>query len=285
MPKIAFATYSELPYLTDNDKLLIPYFEEYGYKVTPEIWDNPSIDWQQYDLVLIRSTWDYYLKPEKFKTWVSQFIDAKTKLLNAPEIILKNSHKFYLKELKEQGINIIPTIFSSDNINLEDLKKWKKVVIKPAVSAGSHETEVFETETLTSEILDSKIKKGDWLIQPFLNEIQKAGEISMIFFNGNFSHAIQKVPKVGDFRVQKQFGAKYLKFEPSKELLLKAKNIVEISGKESNYARVDGVITQNGFLLMEIEMIEPDLFFDIYPDAAHIFCKEIVALLIQNPKE
>ncbi|WP_255068810.1 RimK family alpha-L-glutamate ligase [Lacihabitans sp. LS3-19] len=285
MPKIAFATYTELPNLTENDKLLIPHFEEKGFIVTAEIWDNPASDWEQYDIVLIRSTWDYYLKPEKFQSWVSLFIDSKTKLLNAPEIILKNSHKFYLKELKELGVNIIPTIFSSENINLEDLKKWKKVVIKPAVSAGSHETEVFETETLTSEILDSKIGEGDWLIQPFLEEIQNAGEISMIFFNGNFSHAIQKVPKVGDFRVQKQYGAKYLKFEPSKDLLLIAKNIVEISGKGSTYARVDGVMTQNGFLLMEIEMIEPDLFFDLYPDAAYIFCQEIVALPFQNPKE
>lgn len=126
MPKIAFATYSELPNLTENDKLLIPHFEENGFIVTPEIWDNPASNWEQYDLVLIRSTWDYYMKPEKFKTWVSQFIDSKTKLLNAPEIILKNSHKFYLKELKEQGVNIIPTIFSSENINLDVLKNGKK---------------------------------------------------------------------------------------------------------------------------------------------------------------
>ena len=154
-----------------------------------------------------------------------------------------------------------------------------------AVAAGSHETEVFETGTLTSEVLDSKISEGDWLIQPFLDEIQKAGEISIIFFNGNFSHAIEKVPKEGDFRVQKQFGAQYLKFEPSKELLLIAKNIVEISGKYSTYARVDGVMTKNGFLLMEIEMIEPDLFFDLYPNAAYKFCQEIVALPIQNLKE
>ena len=262
MPKIAFATYSELPNLSENDRLLIPFFQEKGYEIIPEIWDNPETNWEQYDAVLIRSTWDYYLNPEKFKSWVSTFINSKTKLFNAPEIILKNSHKFYLKELFDQGVNIIPTIFSSENVKANDLTKWEKVVIKPAVSAGSHETEVFETAAITQEILDAKIAKGDWLIQPFLEEIQDAGEISMLFFGGKFSHAIQKVPKSGDFRVQKQFGAQYLKFSPSNELLSIAITIVEIAGKESTYARVDGVMTKNGFLLMEVEMIEPDLFFE-----------------------
>ena len=279
MPKIAFATYSELPNLSENDRLLIPYFEEKGFDVSSEIWDNIDINWEQYDAVLIRSTWDYYLKPDKFKDWVSQFLNSKTKLFNSPEIILKNSHKLYLKELFDQGVNIIPTIFSSENVKANDLTKWKKVVIKPAISAGSHETEVFETAAITQEILDAKIAKGDWLIQPFLEEIQDAGEISMLFFGGKFSHAIQKVPKSGDFRVQKQFGAQYLKFSPSNELLSIAKTIVEIAGKESTYARVDGVMTKNGFLLMEIEMIEPDLFFEYATNGPNKFMEALLEKL------
>lgn len=277
MPKIAIATYEKLPDLTENDRLLIPILIEKGFEVNAEIWDNPEVDWSSYDIVLIRSTWDYYLKPDVFKNWVSQFINSKAKLINSAEIVLKNSHKFYLKELSDKGVSIIPTLFSSEKIELETLNKWKKVVIKPAVSAGSHETEIFETARLTQEILDNKICKGDWLIQPFLEEIKEAGEISMLFFGGNFSHAIQKVPKSGDFRVQKQFGANYLKFEPSNELLNIAKNIVEITGKESTYARIDGVMTQNGFLLMEVEMIEPDLFFEHAPEGPNRFVEAVMA--------
>ncbi|MCF8323548.1 MAG: hypothetical protein K9I84_01215, partial [Leadbetterella sp.] len=238
MPKIAIATYDKLPDLTFNDQLLIPIFRENGYTVSPEIWDNSEVDWSSYDIVLIRSTWDYYLKPVEFKNWISQFINSKTRLINSAEMVLKNSHKFYLKELANQGVSIIPTIFSSEKIELEKLKIWEKIVIKPAVSAGSHETEIFEVKTLTQEVLDNKTRTGDWLVQPFLEEIKDAGEISMLFFGGNFSHAIQKVPKSGDFRVQKQFGAQYLKFEPSTTLLSIANNIVEIAGKESIYARI-----------------------------------------------
>ena len=276
MPKIAFATYSELPNLTENDRLLIPIFEANGYAVYAEIWDNPSVDWTIYDAVLIRSTWDYYLKPLAFQNWISKFQTSKTKLFNSPEIILKNSHKFYLKELNEKGVAIIPTLFSSEKIELETLRKWEKVVIKPAVSAGSHETAIFETATLTQEIFDSKISYGDWLIQPFLSEIQDAGELSMMFFGGQFSHAIQKVPKSGDFRVQKQFGAKYLKFEPNEAIIAVAANIVEIAGKESVYARVDGIMTKNGFLLMEVEMIEPDLFFEYASDGPARFVEVVL---------
>lgn len=276
MPKIAFATCSELPNLTENDRLLIPIFEANGYTISAEIWDNSEVDWAIYDVVLIRSTWDYYLKPEEFKNWISKFVNSRTQLINSPEIVMKNSHKFYLKELSENGIGIIPTIFSSEKIELETLKKWEKVVIKPAVSAGSHETEIFETSTLSQETFDQKLSTGDWLIQPFLSEIQDAGEISMIFFGGKFSHAIQKVPKSGDFRVQKQFGAKYLKFEPNAELIDVAANIVEIAGKESIYARVDGILIKNEFLLMEIEMIEPDLFFEHAPDGPNKFVEDVL---------
>jgi glutathione synthase/RimK-type ligase-like ATP-grasp enzyme len=276
MPKIAVATYDKLPDLTFNDQLLIPIFRENGYTVSPEIWDNSEVDWSSFDIVLIRSTWDYYLKPVKFKNWISQFINSKTRLINSAEMVLKNSHKFYLKELAEKGVNIIPTVFSSEKIELEKLKMWEKIVIKPAVSAGSHETEIFEVNMLTQEVLDNKTRTGDWLVQPFLEEIKDAGEISMLFFGGNFSHAIQKVPKSGDFRVQKQFGAQYLKFEPSTTLLSIAKNIVEIAGKESVYARIDGVMTQNGFLLMEVEMIEPDLFFEHTLDGPNRFVEAVL---------
>ncbi len=276
MPKIAVATYDKLPDLTFNDQLLIPIFRENGYTVSPEIWDNSEVDWSSFDIVLIRSTWDYYLKPVEFKNWISQFINSKTRLINSAEMVLKNSHKFYLKELENKGVSIIPTIFSSEKIELEKLKMWEKIVIKPAVSAGSHETEIFEVNMLTQEVLDNKTRTGDWLVQPFLEEIKDAGEISMLFFGGNFSHAIQKVPKSGDFRVQKQFGAQYLKFEPSTTLLSIAKNIVEIAGKESVYARIDGVMTQNGFLLMEVEMIEPDLFFEHTLDGPNRFVEAVL---------
>ncbi len=262
MPKIAFATYSSLPGLSDNDRLLLPIFKENGFEIKAEIWDDESVDWLKYDAIIIRSTWDYFLKPEKFLSWISKFKNSKTLLFNSPEVILNNTHKFYLKSLQQKGVSIIPTWFSSQKILVEELKGIQKVVIKPAVSAGSYETEIFETKLLTQETLDKKIKKGDWLIQPFLSQIKKNGELSLIFFGGEYSHSIKKIPKKGDFRVQKQFGATYNHFEPDLKLIEKAKNIVQLAAENTLYARVDGLEIENEFLLMEIEMIEPDLFFE-----------------------
>lgn len=262
MPKIAFATHSELPNLSDNDKLLIPIFNLNGFEVGAEIWDDENVDWFKYDAVIIRSTWDYFLKLQEFLTWISSFKNSKTLLFNSPEVIINNTHKFYLKSLQQKGISIIPTWFSSQKILIENMKGTQKVVLKPAVSGGSFKTEVFETKLLTQEILDKKIGKGDWLVQPFLSQIIDNGELSLIFFGGEYSYCIQKIPKKGDFRVQKQFGATYNHFEPDVDLIDKAKNIIHLAGKNTLYARVDGLLIENEFLLMEVEMIEPDLFFE-----------------------
>jgi len=273
MPKIAFATYYEFPNLTENDKLLIPIFNEYGYEITAEVWDDEKVDWEKYDAVIIRSTWDYFLKFDVFSIWISSFIGSSTKLLNSPTIVLENANKFYLKKLQEKGITIIPTWFSCDDISFEHLNKYERIVIKPAISAGSHKTEVLDTQMLSKEVFDAKISTDDWLVQPFIKAIEKDGEISLVFIAGKFSHAVRKTPQEGDFRVQKQFGGKYEKFEPSESLIAKAKNIVHVAAANALYARVDGLIVDNEFLLMEIEMIEPDLFFEFAENGPQNFVK------------
>jgi glutathione synthase/RimK-type ligase-like ATP-grasp enzyme len=279
MPKIAFATYYEFPNLTENDKLLIPIFNEYGYEITAEVWDDEKVDWEKYDAVIIRSTWDYFLKFDVFSIWISSFIGSSTKLLNSPTIVLENANKFYLKKLQEKGITIIPTWFSCDDISFEHLNKYERIVIKPAISAGSHKTEVLDTQMLSKEVFDAKISTDDWLVQPFIKAIEKDGEISLVFIAGKFSHAVRKTPQEGDFRVQKQFGGKYEKFEPSESLIAKAKNIVHVAAENALYARVDGLIVNNDFLLMEIEMVEPDLFFEFTDNGARNFVERTLECL------
>ncbi len=271
MPKIALATYYEFPNLTENDKLLIPIFNEYGYEISAEIWDDEKVDWKKYDAVVIRSTWDYFLKFNEFSFWVSSFIDSSTKLLNSPSIVLENANKFYLKKLQEKGISIIPTWFSCDDITFEHVNKYDRIVIKPAISAGSHNTEIFDTQMLSKEVFDAKMSTDEWLVQPFISAIEKEGEISLVFIGGKYSHAVRKTPQEGDFRVQKQFGGKYEKYEPSESLIAIANNIVHVAAENALYARVDGLIVNDDFLLMEIEMVEPDLFFEFTENGSQNF--------------
>jgi glutathione synthase/RimK-type ligase-like ATP-grasp enzyme len=266
MPNIALLTCQRLPDLFETDQTLIPLFKQRGIYAEAAIWNDPSIDWKKYDALVIRNTWDYYTQSNAFLNWLKQIRDSEILMLNPAEVVLQNIHKFYLRDFEQQGIRIIPTIFSDyrEPAQLHALKqkRWEKVVIKPAISAGSYQTKVYDVSELTQQTLNELHSNNDWLIQPFLLEIEQ-GELSMIFFNGRYSHAAIKKPKDGDFRVQRQYGGQYQLFNPDPTLLATAEKIISQIPQQLLYARVDGVMINNEFHLMELELIEPDLYFEL----------------------
>jgi glutathione synthase/RimK-type ligase-like ATP-grasp enzyme len=142
---------------------------------------------------------------------------------------------------------------------------WEKIVIKPAFSAGSYLTKLIDQSELESiqEAFKEHFETKDFLLQEFRPEIKKLGEISFIFFNGKFSHAVNKKPVENDFRVQIQYGGKYTLVQPNADLLRQAELVVSKIPEKLLYARVDGIVIKNKLHLMEIELIEPDLYFDI----------------------
>lgn len=279
--KIALATCGRLPEMSDSDKKLIPEFAKYNIEAIPAIWDDPEIIWTDFDAVIIRNTWDYYTKFPQFVKWLDTLEDKEVKVLNDLKIIRKNSHKFYLKDIIEEGFRVIPTLFLNNNseISDDDLLKYQKMVLKPAVSAGSYKTEILTEGDLNSENIRSKTIDGDWLLQPFLPEIQTEGEISMIFFGNEYSHSIIKKPNEGDFRVQKQFGGKYLPYSPCPELLTELNPVFKVFGEEFLFGRIDGVMLGGKFHIMEIEMLEPDLYFDFFPEKVALFCEKAVEMI------
>lgn len=266
MATIALLTCQRLPNLFETDQTLIPLFKERGINAEAAIWSDPTIDWKKYDALVIRNTWDYYTQSNAFLTWLKQIRDSNVPMLNPADVVLQNIHKFYLRDFQQHGIRIIPTIFSDyrDPVKLDTLKltQWKTVVIKPAISAGSYQTKTYQVDELTQQQLDEIQTDNDWLIQPFLPEIEQ-GELSIIFFNGKFSHAAIKKPRAGEFRVQRQYGGQYQLFQPDARLLAVAQNVISQIPQELLYARVDGVMINNEFHLMELELIEPDLYFEL----------------------
>ena len=173
-----------------------------------------------------------------------------------------------MKDLQSSGIAIIPTVFVPKNTtcNLENVipSHWEKVIIKPAVSGGAYLTRLFDVSEIASvtEEYNPIMAERDVLIQPFMPEIQEQGELSLLFFGGEFSHAVLKTPIAGEYRVQNQFGGNYRAIEVSEELIATAAHIIAAFGGALVYARVDGIISDGRFLLMELELIEPDLYFD-----------------------
>jgi glutathione synthase/RimK-type ligase-like ATP-grasp enzyme len=280
MQKIGLVTCEKHPNGIPSEINLPSEFKEKGINAEFVVWSDASIDWKSYDNLIIRSTWDYYTREAEFRAWLKKIIELGVPLFNPPVVIFDNMHKFYLREFANAGIKIIPTIFSDEKDVIEKIEAmlWNKIVIKPAVSAGSYLTEVFEFRPENHLSILNKIKPGDWLIQPFLNEIEE-GEISMIFFNKKFSHSIKKKPAEGDFRIQRQFGGQYQAYFPNEELLKIAANIVNHVTETLLYARVDGLMINNEFHLMELEMIEPDLYFEFSEEYLNRYIEAYLEIL------
>jgi glutathione synthase/RimK-type ligase-like ATP-grasp enzyme len=283
--KIAILTCDQLPNLNVADQPLIEELAKHDIAASPMVWDNPNTNWSDFAYLIFRNTWDYFEKETQFNSWLDHIEKSGIKTLNSIKVIKQNKHKFYLREMEKQGVRILPTIFieKTDNLNLKDLlpSHWKKAVIKPAFSAGSYLTEVFKTTE--SDQINSKYKviaaEKDLLLQEFMPEIQTLGETSFIFFNKNFSHAVNKKPADGDFRIQVQFGGKYTLINPDKELIGQAQKVVDLFDENLLYARVDGIIINNQLHLMEVECIEPDLYLNLSEGALARFSKSIVEQL------
>lgn len=283
--KIALLTCEKLPDLNPEDQKLIPALAKHTIEAKAVIWSDKTINWADFDYLIFRNTWDYFEKEAEFTIWLDQIVQLGIKTLNPIEVIKQNIHKFYLRKIEKQGILILSTVFidKTDNLNLEKLipSHWKKAVIKPAFSAGSYLTEVFEVSDIANinERYAAIAPQKELLLQEFMPQIQTLGETSFIFFNKKFSHAVNKKPVDGDFRVQSQFGGKYSLVQPSQAIIEKALKIVHTFQDNLLYARVDAIVIDNELHLMEIECIEPDLYFNLSDGSLERFVTAIVELI------
>ncbi len=283
--KIGLLTCAKLPQLTPEDQLLIPEFAQHNITAVAAIWDDKTIHWNDFDYLIFRNTWDYFEKEIEFNSWLHHLEQLGIKTLNSIDIIKNNKHKFYLREMEKQGVKIIPTLFldKTSQLNLVEMmpSHWKKIVIKPAFSAGSYQTAVFEINDVVQINTQYKTiaSEKELLLQKFMPEIQTEGETSFIFFNKKFSHAVNKKPVDGDFRIQSQFGGKYTLIAPTKELIHKAQTIVNTFPENLLYARVDGIIIENELHLMEVECIEPDLYFNLSEGSLTRYVNAVLELI------
>lgn len=275
--KLAIATCSKEPHLATSDKPLPGLFAEHGITAEPAIWNDASIDWQQYDGVLIRSVWDYHLHTAEFNWWLNLLEEKKLFTLNPVATIRQNQNKFYLKQLQQKGVDIIPTLFinKTDTLDLSAVKTqgWHTAVIKPAVSASAYLTRMFRATELNAVEQEFKAvaAERELLVQPFIEEINTQGEISLLYFNRSYSHAVIKKPGAGDFRVQKEYGGVTEPYSADTTTIKTADAILRHIKGDLLYARVDGVIINNRFVLMELELIEPFLFLDYKTGAMQQF--------------
>lgn len=280
--RLAFATYSAQPDGEADDRYLVDALAREGVTTESRAWNDPAVHWPSYDAVVLRSTWDYFLQPSRFAEWLDARDADGTRVLNPTSVARWNMDKRYLRELAAAGVAVVPTHFAEPGVAPDlaavmDARGWTEVVVKPAISGGAHETwRAARADAAAQQPrVEALADHSAVLVQPFLREIATEGEWSLLFFGGEYSHAARKRPRAGEFRVQKQFGGEYTAGvapagapAAAARVLEAARSLAGTEGAALPYARVDGCMVDGQFLLMELEVIEPALFFTQHPPAA-----------------
>nr|WP_321234127.1 hypothetical protein [uncultured Psychroserpens sp.] len=265
-----------------EDRLVYHALEQVGLKTLRLAWDDMFFDWSSTKTVLFRSTWDYFDRFPEFSEWLEQ-VSKQTTLLNSEAIIRWNIDKHYLLDLQEKGIHIAESHFIEKNAKvtlaqLHDILNWNETVLKPCVSGAARHTYKLNASNLEKHetIFQELITNESMMLQPFQFNIVSKGEISMMVFNGTFTHAILKKAKAGDFRVQDDFGGSIQDYRPSKDEIAFAEASVKACSELPIYARVDIFEDNNGEIaLSELELIEPELWFRHHKAAALMLAKGV----------
>jgi hypothetical protein len=269
MKKVGFVVSKRNRKLSLSDQSLVNPLKSMGFAVTPLPWDDSNIKWIDYETLIIRACWNYPDRYDEFLAWLTQIQAMEIKVWNPTPLLIWNSHKKYLLDLQMRGIPTVEMILVDQNSSpfipmIFDQIRWPDLVIKPAVGATSRGVKRFSQAERADAInyVKKMTPKTGVIIQPLMAEIDNEGEYKFVFFNKQFSHAILFTPH--DLK-------KVVK--PTVELIEAAARNLEAIKSPLLYARVDGLIHNNQLTTMEVELIEPELFLDLIPDAPVRFCQ------------
>lgn len=281
MKQLAFLTLNDPGDFVMDDQHAMAPLAALGWNTSVVAWRQTRVPWRDYSAVLIRSTWDYWDDVGGFLA-VLDSIDNATRLANPLPLVRWNLAKTYLRELENKGIRIVPTLWperldAASLANLCDQLASDEVVIKPVV--GANGVDAFRlARDLGREPwaqITARVRQRRFMVQAFMPAILNEGEYSLMFFNGEFSHAILKVPARGEFRSQEERGAAIHPVIPETALLHAARRALATIATPL-YARIDMVRDPNNdFAVMEFELIEPSLYLRTDPDAPLRFARAV----------
>jgi glutathione synthase/RimK-type ligase-like ATP-grasp enzyme len=278
--RLALVTSRLHPQLIAEDRVLLDVFQKLGVAAEPVVWDS-EVDWRAFGAALVRTPWDYTWRREEFLDWAERAGQA-TRLFNSARIARWSSHKGYLVELAARGVPVVPTaiVRSDEKLELAALARergWDEVVVKPCVSAGARDT--IRVPAATGQAAAETIRgRGDVMVQPYQRMVEGEGEHSLIFFDGEFSHAARKQPMLAQTSAPDAPGS----LEPTPttvaaDELETARQVLARAPEPLLYARVDLVRDETGQpRLMELEALEPRLYFHLHPPAAERLARKLL---------
>jgi hypothetical protein len=279
MSRVAIATCSAFPQLPEDEPLLLDELRARGIQAEAAVWDAPGGDWGSYELVVIRSTWDYVLQRERFLAWA----ESLPRVLNAPAVLRWNTDKRYLADIP----HAIPTQFVVNG------EAWAppaaEFVVKPSVSAGARDAARYlETETDRARAhVELLVADGRTvMVQPYLSSVDAHGETALLYFGGRYSHAIRKGPLLvsGADPGDQLYANEHISARrPEPDELAAGEEILDalpFPRGELLYARVDLIRGPQGEpQLIELELTEPSLFLSYGDGAAGRLADEVAARL------
>ena len=277
--KFALVT-CERPIERDDDlDFLAPALRRKQVEVETPGWSDPKVDWSSYDLAMLSSTWDYHEKQGQFRAWLRSTAKV-TRLLNPLKLVEWNLDKRYLRELDAAGVPTIPTVWSEPGQTARTTEEvarlgWEDVIIKPVIDLGAR-----NLVRVTRGTVETMLGQYDvpTMLQPFLPSVASSGELSLVYIDGELSHALRKLPARGDFRVQPQYGGTHEPVEASARAAEIGALALAAAPSPALYARVDLVEKNDGGLaLIELELIEPSLYLDVASPSAEMLAQALVA--------
>lgn len=263
------------------DQLLFDPFERRGWQAEEISWHETDVDWDEFDAVIIRSTWDYQKNPQAFFEVLTSISRSSAILENNLDLVRWNLDKTYLRDLSNQQIDIVPSLWKEffdvqEYAHFFEEFSTDEIIIKPTISANAEDT--FRIQRDDSDECAEKLRtifsNRPFIVQPFLENIITEGEFSLFYFGDTYSHTILKAPKKDDYRVQEEHGGRLQTVAPEEEMLTISEQILELLHPTPLYSRIDLVRNQeNKFLLMELELIEPSLYFNMDDESPDRFAE------------
>ena len=274
MTRIALATNAEFADLFFDDEPFRDALLARGVDAVPAVWDDPGQDWASYDLVVVRSTWDYTDRLGDFLAWAR----AVPRLANPANVLEWNTDKTYLRGHAEGGVPVVPTRWAASPVSLRELAgDWDDVVVKPHVSAGARDTVHCAAGSAEGQALLEQIVASGRIamVQPYLVSVEGYGERSLVHVEGTFAHAVRRNPALSTDGFTRYDAARV---EPTEEELALARRVLDAVGEPLLYARVDVVPGPDGTpLLIELELTEPQLFLRFNEPAGALLADAAVA--------
>jgi glutathione synthase/RimK-type ligase-like ATP-grasp enzyme len=270
----------------EDDRRVAEALTRRGLSTVRVDWADPEVDWASFRCAVLRTTWDYFERLDEFRVWLDH-VQTRTRLVNDSELVRWNVDKHYLADLRNRGVHVVPSVFLERGYTVDLATRlrelgWARAVLKPAVSGSARHTHVLTPDDAArlQPLADRLLSDEALILQPFVRDVVERGEVTLVLFAGHFSHAVLKRAKPGDFRVQDDHGGTVHPYTASPEEIEFAQTTLAALDVTPVYGRVDLVRDDEGRLaVMELELVEPELWFRMHAPAAEAFAEALVERL------